>query len=291
LLCLFLAGPLGCTTMDKTARKIARDLNPTSGSMKIRMALLPLDNKTSLKPEFLETAFQKPFSLNLRRKCTDLLTESETLLPRPLTTGDVDPMDPFLLSEAGRRRGFNAVAAIRLESFGVRVEQRGILWFKGDRHLLQAHADAEIWDTVTGTKALSQDFYVETPVDEALYLQIRSGKDLEVPPLQKALSKIAEEAAAAVCESVDSLPWRGFILSAGEDTVSLSSGKRAGLQMGAVLAVFGKGSLLQGAGGRRYLLPGKVIGEIRITAVGTDTAEARILSGGPFSEGDSVGFP
>ncbi len=49
----------GCATVDKTTRKIARDLNPAKGSLKIRMALLPIADKASL-----ETGVLKPDSKN-----------------------------------------------------------------------------------------------------------------------------------------------------------------------------------------------------------------------------------
>jgi hypothetical protein len=292
---LFIIGIFGCSTVDKTTRKIARDLSPTSGSLKLRMALLPLANKTALKTETLETAFQKPLSLAIRRKCSAVLLETETGFlgfgkMEPLHRKESGQIDAFLLSETGRRQGFNGIAAIRIESVGARVEQRGILWFKGDRHLLQVHADAEVFETLTGTKALSQDFYFETQVDEVIYEQVRSGKETEVPQIRRGLLQIAEEMAGAVCEAVDGLPWRGYVVSVREDTIFISSGKREGLKIGMVLTVFEQGPVVQGIGGQRFILPGKPVGQVKITALDSDTSEARVVSGGPFGEGNSVGI-
>jgi len=295
LLILFVVGFFGCSTVDKTTRKIARDLSTSSGPLKIRMALLPLTNKTVLNGEALETAFQKPLSSAILRKCSAVLLEtgkdllgSDKTLAAPRKASE--PIDVFSLSEAGRRQGFNAIASISIESIGTRIEERGILWLKGDRYLLQAHADAEVFDTFTGTKILSKDFYFETQVDEVTYEQIRSVKSAEAPPIRQALLQIAEEMSGAICEAVDDLPWRGYVASVKEDTVFLSSGKREGLKIGTLLTVFERGPIVQGIGGQRFIFPGKPVGQIKIMNLDSNTSTARIISGGPFVEGNSVGI-
>jgi hypothetical protein len=292
---LFAASVFGCATVDKTTRKIARDLNPALESLKIRMALLPLVDKTSLKPDTLKAAFQNPLSLAIRRKCTAVLLETGNDLLALGGTGKLPRtasgrLDAYLLSEAGRHRGFNAIASIRLESIGVRVKERGILWFKGERHMLQIHADAEIFDTLTGTKVLSRDFYFDTQINDVLREQIQSQKNLELPQIRKGLIQIAEEMGDAICEAVDDLPWRGYVTAVKENTLSLSAGKRVGLRMGGVLTVFAQGRIVEGIDGQRFILPGKPKGQIKIVSLQPNGAEAEILSGGPFYENDFVGI-
>ncbi len=229
----------------------------------------------------------------LRRKCSSVVLDTgihlsgseKTQAPSAAPTG---PPDAFALSETGRHHGFNAFAVVGLQSLGARMEQRGILWFKGDRHLLQAHADAEVYDTLTGSKALSRDFYFETQVDEATYQQIQTGKGAQLPQIRSALLKIAEEMAGAICEAVDALSWRGFIVSVNEDVVFLSSGKRTGLKDHTVLTVFDQGQIVQGTGGQRFILPGKSKGRIQVVALQPNACEAKVLSGGPFVKGDFV---
>ena len=292
----FLSGFLGCTTLGKTTRKIARDLNPRSATLRIRLALLPIENRTGLEPKILKTQFKKPLSVAIRRNCSAVLLESGTPLFGPDNTLSAfrtanGALNAYLLSKAGRRRGFNAVAAVHVESIKARMDRRGILWFKGSRPLLQAHADAEVFDTLTATKIVSKDFYFETAIDKILYDKIRSGKNFTAPQVRKALQQTAEEMGEAIGEALNDLPWRGYVTRVQGDTVRLSSGKRVGLKTGMVLTVFDPGTVIQGIEGQRFILPGKPKGRIQITAVHPDTAEAVVVSGGPFAAGSAVGIP
>ncbi len=293
---LFLAASLfGCTTVEKTTRLIARDLNPTLGALKIRMALLPLMDRTGLKSDGLKSAFEKPVQSAIRHHCGAVLLETGTDL---LGFDDADALfrspsgrlDAYRLCEAGRRHGFNAIASIGIESIGVRVIERGILWFKGERHMLQIHGDAEIFDTRTGTKALSRDFYFETQVDESFQMQPGSPAHLELPQIRKGLLQIAGEMGDAICEALNDLPWQGYVTAVKGNTLFLSAGKRTGVKPGMVLTVFEQGRIIEGIDGQKFIIPGEPKGEVKIVSSASNTAEAEILSGGSVKEGDFVGF-
>ena len=105
----------------------------------------------------------------------------------------------------------------------------------------------------------------------------------------EAFQNIASEMGEQVCDEIDLHPWRGYITSVLADKIVISSGKTAGIRSGGVFEVFDSSVIFDGSAGQRFFVPGLKIGEIKVTTVFADRAEAIKVSGENIVEGSFIG--
>jgi hypothetical protein len=76
------------------------------------------------------------------------------------------------------------------------------------------------------------------------------------------------------CDAISDQPWKSYIISKNGNNITIASGANAGLEIGMTLNAYDPGRLIKGIEGQRFFLPGPVIGEIKVTQVHPDRAEA-----------------
>ena len=81
--------------------------------------------------------------------------------------------------------------------------------------------------------------------------------------------------------------WKGYVSEVSGDKITISSGSNMGVARDKVFEVFGN-SMVVGMQGQRFFVPGPKAGEIMITGVSGDSAEAVAISGGAIRKGDTV---
>ncbi|MEA3427936.1 MAG: FlgT C-terminal domain-containing protein, partial [Thermodesulfobacteriota bacterium] len=106
--------------------------------------------------------------------------------------------------------------------------------------------------------------------------------------IENALAHIAEAMGEKICDTVAALPWKGYVVSAADNRIIISAGRRVGLLRGDILEVYESGKIIQGKDGQRFFLPGLKTGEIKITDVYTDKAYAVLVTGDTIKAGSSV---
>lgn len=294
---LMIFAPLmsGCSiysTLQKTTRKITRNITGPGGSQRKIVGIAVFDNKTFLNSASFERIFQRNLNANLAKACPDILTikpgdpaypDFMAKLPR-LPSGKIDN---FALATFARKIGMNAVVTGSLTGVKVSQKMEGF-WFKELQHTILLSVVIEVYDTETGAKLTDERFVQEVEVDEVEVEAIEARKAGVSTVIENALVKITDPVVEKICEDIDDQPWKGFVVSVSGNNIVLSSGKATGLAPGNILEVYNSAYVIQGAGGQKFFLPGLKSGEIRITAVFTNRAEAVKISGESIKAGSTV---
>jgi hypothetical protein len=274
----------GCAT----TKRITDDIMGPDRILKKKIAFLPTVNRTGFGGKDLETAALLKLKIALAAHCDELIiSDSKEIrqafadIPR-FPSGQIDNL---ALGETGRIHGVNAVLeqTISVVEFG--TEKRGIWGFREDTPLLHAVFRIRIYDIETTATYLDEVFREEMELAEGPWEeQGRSAaydyKEYAGSLLDIVIPKIGDH----LCESLEEMPWNGFVVDNTGDTYTLSAGSDVGLSEGDVLEVFEMGEPLQGLAGNVYLIAGPKIGEIKIAQVKNHKAEAVSVSGSNFEK-------
>jgi hypothetical protein len=279
--------------MERKTKRMVRDLRAPDSDLEKRIGITLFENKTA----FSDTEMQQSFLIDLTEKimssCPDVLLEKPgdsgypdflVKLPRK-TSGRIDTYD---LAKSGRRSGFNSIVTGALNDVRIDKRKKGIWWFKDIHHYVQVQIVAEVYDTETGAKLLDESFMREIEIDES---DLEStGADAEIKAYIKddIFKHIAVDAGEKICNAVGLDPWTGYITSTVGDKIVLSSGERVGIKPGDIFEVYDSTETFQGVDGQQFFIPGLKTGEIEITAVYPDTAEAVLISGQNIRAGFTV---
>jgi hypothetical protein len=293
LAAVFLSGCGAYTNLKKSTENIVRDFRAPDDDLKKSVFRVALYNQVAASRQDLGEAIASRYGESLPQSCPVLLLIGPDNQPayQPLNQlfqNASGPMDNLALVRIGKQLGLTAVVSSRFYAIAIRKEDTGILWLRKKLPFAWISASTEVFDIETGAKFMDQTFTREIELDEDSAEQVKKGNVASVPKIDKAVNEIIKEMADAVCDALIRKPWKGFVTRVSGDGLTLSSGSDAGLAVGRVLKVYGPGSRIQGTEGQTYLLPGNNIGEIRITAVRSDSADAEIVSGGGFQVDDVV---
>ena len=280
----------GCGTfsnLKKSTGNIVRDFRAPDTDLKKTVFRLALNNQVAAARQDMGEAIDSRYLEVLPQSCPDILlagpedSEASQAL-NPLFQKSAGPFDNLALIRIGKQYGISAVVNSLFSAVAIRQKNAGFLWFLKKRSFAWVSAATEVYDTETGAKYLDQTFTRDLKLGEEEAESIQKGDIRSVPHVEKAVFEIIQEMADAVCDAVKRKPWKGYVVNVSAETLTLSSGSRSGLSAGRVLRVYDLGPRIQGAEGLTFLQPGKMIGEIRITTVSSDSAEAVATSGGGF---------
>jgi hypothetical protein len=279
--------------MERKTKRMVRDLRAPGSDLKKRIAITLFENKTS----FADKEMQKSFLIDLTEKimssCPDVLLEKPgdsgypdflVKLPRK-ASGRIDNYD---LAKSGRRFGLNAMVTGALNDVRVDKRKKGIWWFKEIHHYVQVQIVAEVYDTETGAKLLDESFMREIEIDESDLESTSANAEIKAYIKDDIFKHIAVDTGEKICNAVVLDPWTGYITSTVGDKIILSSGERVGIKPGDIFEVYNSTDTFQGVEGHRFFIPGLKTGEIKITAVYPDTAEAVRVSGQDIRAGFTV---
>lgn len=296
LLPIFIPLIAGCSTfasISKTSKRVIRNIRAPDGDLNKIVAITFFENKTLFSNQNLEESYVNYLVEILKMSCSDILLVKPSdsgypdylvELPR-LASGRLDNFD---LAKTGRQLGLNAIVTGAITDLRINKEKKGFWWFKGIHHFVQAQILVEVYDVQTGAKLLDESFIHKIEVDESDLEATSLTSEIWAPVIKEAFEHIAAEMGEQVCDAVVFQPWNGYIISITADKIIISSGKRAGLNSGDIFEVYGNKGLFKGAEDHKFLIPGFKIGEIKITAVHSDSAEAVLISGQDIQSGSSV---
>jgi hypothetical protein len=277
--------------IEKAKPKIASGGKVAPGSLRKSMGMAAFENKTVYALVDFQETLRNHLAGALQRNCSGLIilkNDDENYpsgfekLPR-LSSGS---MDSFKLCETGRELGLTAIMTCSITDIKTSDELRGILLWKDSYPAVSLTVHVDVLDVETGTKLLNESFTHKKYSDEIEMESIKSGK-VEPAFLKEAFGHIAGEAGKKVCEIMQRESWKGYVSSVSGDKVTISSGSNMGVAQGKAFDVFGN-SLIVGMHGQRFLVPGAKTGEVKITGVFDDSAEASIVSGDSIREGNTV---
>ncbi|MDL2122159.1 MAG: hypothetical protein LWX51_03545 [Deltaproteobacteria bacterium] len=282
----------GCSFLP-AIKKIACDIKAPAGDLKKKVGITFFENRTFLAVNNFEKIFHIKLAKNIKETCPDILIikpgdtgyPDQMAVPPKLASGRIDNL---VLAKTGRRLGLNAIVTGSLMDINANKENRGILWFKNTYNFIRFQIVVEAYDTETGAKILDDSFDDEIQVDEIDLNNLRTGNTNEIPALNDALLNAVIPIGEKICDAVNIQPWKGYVISSFDDKIIISSGKRSGLILGDKLEVYDSGSIFEGKDGRKFFIPGLKIGEIKITALYPDRAEATLISGKSIKVGSVV---
>jgi hypothetical protein len=286
----------GCGTfsdLKKSTGNVVRDFRAPDTDLKKTVFRLALNNQVAAAQQDMGPAIDSRYLDALPQSCPDILltgavnSEASQAL-NLLFQKFAGQFDNLALIRIGKQSGTSAIVSSRFSAIAIRQKNTGYLWFLKKVPFAWISATTEVYDTETGAKYLDRTFTRELKLDEEEAESIQKGNISSVPDVEEAVFEIIQEMADAVCDAVKQKPWKGYVAKVSADTLTLSSGSRSGLSEGRVLQVYEQGPKIQGAEGQTFLLPGKKIGEIRITTVSADSAEAVAISGSGFQADDVV---
>ena len=293
LMAVFLSGCGAYSSLKKSTENIARDFWAPDDDLKKTVFRAALNNQVAAARQDLGDAIDSRYRESLALSCPALMLAGVNNEPayQPLNQlfqNSSGQMDNVALVRVGKKLGLTAVVSSRFYAIAIRKQDTGFLWFLKKLPFAWISASTEVYDIETGAKYLDQTFTREIELDEDTAEQVRKGNIGSVSDIDQAVNEIIKDMADAVCDVLVRKPWKGFVSQVSGDSLTLSSGSDAGLTVGRVLQVYSAGTRMQGAEGQTYLLPGSRIGDIRITAVRSDSADAEIVSGGGFQVDDVV---
>ncbi len=282
----------GCSFLP-AIKKIACDIKAPAGDLKKKVGITLFENRTFLAVNNFEKIFHIKLAENIKETCPDIL------IIKPGDTGYPDQMavlpkldseriDNLVLAKTGRKLGLNAIVTGSLIDISGNKENRGILWFKNTYNFIRFQIVVEVYDTETGAKIFDDSFDDKIQVDETDLDNFGTGNAKEIPALNDALLNAVIPIGEKICDALNIQPWRGYVISSFDDKIIISSGKRSGLILGDKLEVYDSGSIFEGKDGRKFFIPGLKIGEIKITALYPDKAEASPVSGKNIKIGSVV---
>ncbi len=294
LLCL--VSITGCSTVsiiEKSAKRMVRDIRAPDSDLKKKVGILLFENKTTLVNKDEGKKFIEILSETITSSCPNILLEKPGDSDYPDALARVPRtkfgwIDNLTLAKLGRQLGLNAIVSSALMTVTPKKRKKGIWWLKDTHYFVQVRIATEIYDTETGAKLLDESFMQEIEVDEMDLESMITDREMNASIAGKAFGTIADEMGDKICNAIVFQPWNGFIASIDSDKFLLNFGKNIGLKIGDLFEVFDSSSIFEGMEGRRFFKPGFKTGEIKITAVYPDSAEGILVSGHGIQPGFCV---
>ena len=297
---LTLVGALAVACAEPRFQRI--ETQPALGEVKavdngyqLIVAMVPVIQNQWGVPTSLQERYQKTVAETLARQSSGfkLLWEGAAGDPdvpdfRGLWPADNQATSTLLAIDRARRNGINALLGNWLAGFRTRTERKGMMFWRDERYELIVTLNMEILDPVTGATAANLMKEQTFKVDQAVYQAVEAGQWDGIGAIDSALEQMARLAAKAAVEGLKDLDWQTTVVSVIGDRVGLAVGRHQGLAPGHRLAVFAGQRLISSHQGQTYIEPGFKLGEIQISTVEGDHAEAVILSGGEINVGDIV---
>lgn len=282
---IFLA--IGCAA----TKKISNDITGGDKALKKKIAFVPIVNKTGYGGEEFEKSATIQLKTCLKSVSDDLVIidsqRARNLLeqiPR-LPSGEFNNL---ALIRVGRALGLNAVVEKSLSEIECLSDKRGIWGFRNTCMLLELHMRVKAHDIETGAILFDEVISDEVEVSERDWQNVKDKSGYKSEIGDRLLAKATDRMCGRLCESLIREPWKGYVISLSGNTLSLGAGKDVGLAIGDVLEVFGTSEAIKGQGGQFYLLSGSKIGELRITKVYSNRAEATAILGSDLQKSSYV---
>jgi hypothetical protein len=273
--CLFLPG---CATTEK----ITADILGKGPTLSKKVSFLPPLNSSGYGGEDFQRAAAAQLRAFLSRRCDNLrIMDSRKILealqgiPR-LASGQIDNL---ALAKVGRIFGLSAVVNQTVGQMECLTEKRGIWGFRRLCRLARLSFRARVYDIQTTAILLDEIVEEDVEVSEYDWDNIKTANGYNKGIASRLLAKMTDKTGKMICERLAEEPWKGYIITGSDNTFTISAGTDVGLTVGDVLEVFGLGEPMKGQEGHIYLVAEPKIGEIKVTKVKKDRAEAAGILG------------
>lgn len=287
-------GIAGCSMVSdarKNTKKIVRKVTSADGDLIKKVGVAFFEDPTGMLDDKYKAFVLSGFVSGMETECPDMLLvhQGQAGYPADLTAGPLagGDMKPLALISAGRRYGFDAVAAAKLLSVQTLQEQHGFFWFKKTRRYLQVQVLVEVFDMETGAKLLDETLSRKMETDGFGTVDAVQ-KAAFAPVIREAVGRLLPEMGERTCDAISARQWKGFVVAVQGKTLVVSSGSRKGVTSGDEFSLYSGGSPIDGAEGQAFMIPGVKTGKVRITRVFPDRSEAVLEEGEAVVPGDVI---
>lgn len=298
LICLLIPLVDGCSTYmtaRRTSKKIARetkDIVTFNEKLRKYIGLVRFENWTYYKRDDIDKVLQNQLSEILLSACPDVLLARPEDDNYPEFLADLPPrvagqIDNINLALLGRQYGFDAIVTAAIMNISAYEELRGMVWLRDTHSYMQIQFLIEVFDTETGAKLLSENRIHEAEIDEGDVEFIKEKKQVVLAQIPETIKHVASILGEETCDAISTHPWKSYVVSINAKNITIASGANAELEIGMKLNAYDPGRIIKGIEGQQFFLPGSVVGEIQITRVHPDRAEATVIK----DEGIQVGSP
>lgn len=284
---------VGCllTSGCATTQKIRADILGKGRTLRKKVAFLPPVDSSGYGGEDFQKAAAAQLRAFLRRRCDSVRIIDSRDIRQALTgvcrvpSGQID--NPAL-ANLGRTFGLGAVLKQTIGPMECLTEKRGIWGFRHTCRLARVSFRVRVYDTQTTAILLDEIVREDVEVSEHDWNNIKAAHAYNKGIASQLLARMTGKMGEMICERLAKEPWKGYIISRSDNTFTLSAGMDVGLAAGDVLEVFGLGEPIKGQKGHVYLVSGPKIGEIKVTKVHKDRAEAAGMLGYDFEQSSFV---
>lgn len=282
----------GCSFLP-AIKKMGCDIKAPASVLKKKVGIIFFKNRTSLSVNNFEEIFHLKLAESIKERRPDIIIIKPEDMEYPDQMAvppefNSERSDNLVLAKTGRELGMNAIVTGSLVDISGNKKNKGILWFKNTYNFIRFQIVVEAYDTETGAKFFDDCFDYEIKVKELDINNLKAGNANKIPALTDALLNASISIGEKICVAVSMQPWKGCVISSCKGKIIISSGKRSGLISGDKLEVYDSGNIFDGKDNRQFFIPGPKIGEIMITALYPDSAEATHVSGKSIKVGSVV---
>ena len=293
---IILMTTIGCATWDD------RDPRPPelslpkfiSGSLHKKVALCFFDNQTQLRFDEVEQAFFKPLNDLIKAGGPNLrlYTPYDPNFPPELIQAvlvdETGARDNMAIAQVARQFGFNAVIIGRLDNITGLTKKKGFWLFKKNQHYQKIMTQVDMFAAETGAKLLSEIYAKEIAISNTQFQALARSSVENSSMMIQVLSEVAEDIADDICDRLNDTAWIGFVTRVTDKMVTLSTGKEIGLEPGFKLELYSSNRIFKDANGGHFFVPGIKTGQIQITAVNANSAQATLLPDAKAEAGYAV---
>jgi hypothetical protein len=273
--CLFVPG---CAT----THKITADILGKGRTLRKKIAFLPSVDSSGYGGEDFQEATAAQLKAFLSRRCDSLRIIDSRNIRKALQDASRSPsgqIDNLALAHLGRIFGLGAVLKQTIGQMECLTDKRGIWGFRRTCRLARLSFRVMVYDIQTTAIIMDEIVREDVEVSESDWDNIKTADRYNKGIAYHLLAKVIGKMGEMICERLAEEPWEGYIISGSDNTFTISAGMDVGLAAGDVLEVFDLGEPLKGQEGQIYLVSGPKIGEIKVTKVKRDRAEATGILG------------
>ncbi len=202
------------------------------------------------------------------------------------TAIDLLKSDDIDLAAAGwRKAGFQDIATVALLDLRLVAEKTGALWFRKQRHFIRYSMVFDLYDTLTGTKLVSEVSENSLKISKNDYEALQSGTVLHIEDLDDSLADLADDFGEQAAEALKNQPWQTSIISVEEKRIVFAGGRASGIQVGDRLAVYRGNRHVTGPKGT-FMLPGMKVVDVDVEQVDEQRSYAVAPQDGAPQAGD-----
>jgi hypothetical protein len=273
LFCVFWFFAAGCAT----SKKITADILGKEQTLRKKIAFLSSANASNYGGEDFQRAAAEQLTAFLRAHCHNLRIIDSRSIRRALEDVRRPPsgqIDNLALAKVGRVFGLSAVVTQTIGQPECLMDKRGIWGFRRTCRLVRLSFRVRVYDIQTTAILLDEIVKEDVEVSESDWDNIKKTNGYNEGIAHGLLADATAETGKMICERLAQEPWKGYIITGSDNTFTISAGTDVGLVSGDVLEVFALGEPVKAQDGHIYLVSGPKIGEVRVTQVKGDRAQA-----------------